>query len=167
MAGSTDSGLIQMCFRAWTDFVQDAKKEAELEEIINSQQAKLSFLKSQTKDAGMNVMDRASYHVEQAILLKIFGTWRIDARMENTLRTYQQKIDSKRAKLVGVQQMFRKFAGELEGSLKASQQETRDLRDGPTPGRPRMQKAGGSVSLPDIHHKSGTHTPSTPSRRHR
>lgn len=167
MAGATDSGLIQMCFKAWTEFIQDAKKEAEMEAIINSQQAKLGFLKNNTKDAGMNVMDRASYHVEQAILLKIFGTWRIDARMENTLRTYQQKIDSKRAKLVGVQQMFRKFAGELEGSLKASQQETRDLRDGPTPGRPRMHKAGGSVSLPDIHHKSGTHTPSTPSRRHR
>lgn len=166
MTGSTDSGLIQMCFGAWKETWDDAKKEAEIEAIIASQNMKLAGFKSNSKDSGMNVMDRASHHVEQAILLKIWGCWRLDARMENTRRTYGYKIEAKRSQLVGVQHMFRRFANELEGNLKAGADSSRDLRDGPPR---RLQKSEGTVSLPDINHKpsSGSQKSGAPSGRTR
>jgi len=106
-----------------------------------------------TKGAGMNAMERASYHVQLGLLLKVWGAWLVDSKAETTLKNNLARIEGKRAQLIGVQQMFRKFANELETNFKASQDSSRDLRAGPPPGR-RLQKTEATVSLPNIREKS-------------
>mmetsp|Transcript_41382 Transcript_41382/g.95897 ORF Transcript_41382/g.95897 Transcript_41382/m.95897 type:complete len:567 (+) Transcript_41382:68-1768(+) len=168
MGGTTDTGLIQQSFTGWKDVWEDAKREAEIESIINGQNSKFASFSNRTKDSGMHVMDRARFHFEQAVMLRVLGLWRLETRMEITLKTYQAKIEAKRGQLVGVQHMFRKFAAELESSFKASQDTSRDLRDGPPPGR-RLSRNDGTVSLPDISKpgSSRPQKPATPSGRPR
>lgn len=151
MGGATSSGLVKQVFLAWREEVEESKKEMEIEAFINANNSKMALFSSKHKDSGAHVMDRAKYHLEQGVLLRILGAWRLDTKMEMSLRVYHQKIDAKRAQLVGVQHMFRRFAQELEGSFNKADT-GRDLRDGPPPGR-RMTKHEGTVSLPDINQK--------------
>jgi len=161
MSGATDSGLVQMTWKGWKEAWEDAKREAEMEAIINGQNSKLSAFASKNKDSGMNAMERSRYHMEQAILLRCWGAWREDCKIEVILRTYHAKIEAKRTQLVGVQYMFRNFAQQLESNLKASADTSRDLREGPPPGR-RLAKSDGTVSLPDINAKPNSGRPQKP-----
>lgn len=168
MTGATDSGIIQMAFGGWKDVWEDAKKEAAMEEILNEHQQKMTAFNGRNKTNGHNVMDRARQHTEHAVLIRCMGAWRLDARMEATLKMFHAKIEAKRSQLVGVQHMFRRFANELEGNLKASADTSRDfMREGPPPGK-KMMKNEGSVSLPDINQKPNSgrpQKPATPSTR--
>merc|ERR1719330_577627 len=162
MTGATDSGLIMQSFGGWKEVWEDAQKEAAMEEILNEHQSKMSAFNSRNKANGHHVMDRARQQTEYAVLIRALGAWRLDARMEATLRLFHAKIEAKRSQLVGVQHMFRRFANELEGNLKASADTSRDfLRDAPPPGK-KMHKNEGSVSLPDINAKQNSGRPQKP-----
>merc|ERR1719235_732264 len=89
------------------------------------------------------------------IFLRIFSAWRMDLVVEKTLKVHQGKIEAKRQQLLGVQQMFRNFALQLESGIKA-QGDSTPL--GPPPDGYKYKKqmtrgADGAVSLPDIHKK--------------
>jgi len=155
MSAGSDSGLITMSYTAWKELYEERKKEAELENIVANSNLKLKTFHDRTKGAGMNTLERASYHVQLGLLLKVWGAWLVDSKYETTLRNHLARIEGKRDQLMGVQKMFRKFATELEANLKASQDSSRDLRDGPPPGR-RIQKTEGTVSLPDINQRSSS-----------
>merc|ERR1712061_70154 len=102
----------------------EAVKEAELHELMEKNGNKLSMFHERNKMSGMSAMERASYAIEQCLLLRAFGAWKLDSTMENGNRSCHDKIEAKRQQLVGVQQMFRNFATQLESGLKASQAET-------------------------------------------
>jgi len=155
MSAGSDSGLVTMTFTGWKELYEERKKEAELENLVANSNLKMTTFRDRTKGAGMNAMERASYHVQLGILLKVWGAWLVESKGETGLKNHLARIEGKRAQLVGVQQMFRKFATELETNLKASQDSSRDLREGPPPGR-RLQKTEGTVSLPNIKERSAS-----------
>eukprot|EP00440_Ansanella_granifera_P049312 gb/GFBE01053426.1/.p1 GENE.gb/GFBE01053426.1/~~gb/GFBE01053426.1/.p1 ORF type:complete len:584 (+),score=185.26 gb/GFBE01053426.1/:1-1752(+) len=157
--GSTDSGLLQQVFSGWKRAWEDAKKEAELEAVINDQNSKFAAFAQQNKAAGNSAMERARYYTEQMLLMQTFYNWRMDWQMEMTLHKYHSKIDAKRQQLVGVHQMFRSFAQQLESGLKGSQDSDRSFTSHKR--RDRSKYDDGSVSLPDIH------KPVTPGSGHR
>jgi len=159
MSAGSDSGLVTMTFTAWKELYEERKKEAELENIVANSNLKMKSFHDRTKGAGMSTMERASYHVQMNILLKAWGAWLVDSKAETTKRNHIDRIEGKKKQLEGVRKMFSKFASELEHHFRASQDSSRDLRDGPPPGR-RLQKTEGTVSLPDINQRSasGRHT---------
>jgi len=151
MSGHTNSGLILVCWTGWKELYEDKKREAELEAIVAESNLKMGGFCTNCKQSGMTAMERAAKIVEESIKLQAFAYWKLDAHAEGTLHKFQDKMEGKRSQLLGVQQMFRQFAAQLESTFQAGLESSRDLRDGPTPGR-RMRKGGaGTVSLPDIH----------------
>lgn len=155
MAGATDTGLVHQTLVAWVQATQDAKREAEIEQIMNAQSAKFSMFSEKNKVSAGSAMSRARFHMEQMVLLRCLSAWRLDHKMERSMRHHHARIDAKRQQLMGVQQMFRNFATQLEGGLKDGSNSNRladSPFDKPQLGR-RLNKTEGATSLPDIHQK--------------
>merc|ERR1719160_587661 len=120
---------------------------------MNAQGAKLGAFGDRNKASAKSAMTRAHEHGITMLYLKVWGAWRLDCHIEQKLRTHQGRIDGKRQQLLGVQQMFRNFAMQLESNIQSGADSNRDLAMGPPPSkkgnRKSLEKGGeGSVSLP-------------------
>lgn len=156
LGAASSHGLIKMSFDGWQKLYIEARQEAEMAEILNSANSKLTAFGERNSKSAMNVMERARQHLDNMLLMRCNNAWRLETKMERTLRLYHGRIDAKRQQLIGVQQMFRNFANQLESGLKEGADTARDLKDGPpVKWRARgMQKSEGTVSLPDINQRS-------------
>jgi len=104
--------------------------------------------------------------MEHMCLLRVLAAWRMHVRLECNLLKYQGKIEAKKQQLVGVQHMFRNFATQLESRLKDDTHT--DFKEASIAGRRRLlSKSEGTVSLPNIHAKTGPGTPKPGSGRNR
>lgn len=162
MSSGTDSGLVTMVWQAWVQLHEEEKQQREMEDILNNSAGRFGAFSDRNADSAKKAMSKATYHVEYMCYLRTFNAWRLEAKTEKTYGAFQGKIDAKKQQLMGVQQMFRNFAQQLESGLKDGADSGRDLRDGP-PAHWRMKRnEQGSVSLPDIHAKQrgpGSGTP--------
>merc|ERR1711959_544962 len=94
---------------------------------------------------------------EKATAVKAYGLlnhpmllWTEFCKVERLLRYYQNRMDSKKHQLQGLQTMFRNFATQLESGLKeGTPRDSAALKDG---GR-KLSKSDNTVSLPNIHQK--------------
>lgn len=157
--GSTDSGLIHTMFQAWLGALREAKEEARMAEVMQASESKFKSFGTKGKTAGMNASERQAYYADMSIVISTWSAWKLDTKMEKQLRHFHGKIEGKRRQLLGVQDMFRSFANELEGGLrKAGAESTRG--DAPAVLKDRgLHKSASAVNLPDIHKK--THTTHT------
>jgi len=162
--GSTDSGLIHQTFQAWLEALREAKEEARMAEVLSSAENKFKSFGAKGKTAGMGASERVAYYNDMNLVISTWSAWKLDTRMEKQLRYYHLKIEGKRKQLLGVQDMFRNFANELEGGLrKAGAESTRG--DAPAVLKDRgLHKSASAVNLPDIHKK--THTSHTTQLSH-
>jgi len=151
--GATDTGLVHQMFQAWLEALRLAKEEAKVAEALHSAEDKFKSFGARGKTSGISASERMAYYQDMAIVISAWSAWKLDTRTEKALGFYHGKIDSKRKQLLGVQEMFRSFANELEGGLKtASAESTRG--DAPVILRGRgLAKSDSSVNLPDIHSK--------------
>merc|ERR1719223_980368 len=104
-------------------------------------------------------MERQRIQVEQMIQLRVIVAWRLDARVEATLKVHHSKIDAKRQQLVGVQYMFRNFAKQLEAGLADGADTGRDFKDVSIPRKRMYRGQEASQSLPDIAQKPSSRSP--------
>lgn len=157
-ANVSDSGLSQACFAAWVQLHDEAKKEAELCEVLNKSTQKLDGLKGRSKASSGSVMNRASHHISQLILIRTMTAWRLDAKVSRITKVHSAKIEAKRQQLIGVQHMFRNFAEKLEKGIGNKEgKDSSRLFERAVEGGRRMSKTNpGSVSLPTISGKSGS-----------
>jgi len=155
MAGATNTGLLHEVIMAWTEYVKEEKQVNAYAEFMSQQQGKMGAFGDRNKKGAKNVMERAHQHQLEMLYLKIFGAWRLDTSIERQLKTHQVRIDGKRQQLVGVQQMFRNFAKQLESNIQSGGDSNRDLAMGP-PAKKKMERNDGSVSLPDINARPGS-----------
>lgn len=164
MGRGTDSGLLQFAFKAWLEFLEEAKHENEIAETINAHAAKFRMFAHRRRASNVNMLDRGRRHGEEMLLLRALGSWRLDTKMEAALRFHHAKIDAKRQQLVGVQHMFRTFALQLESGLKQGQDSSRGMKERAPFGR-KLGKTDGTVSLPDIHQRPGDDKLGRPQRQ--
>jgi len=162
ISSGSDTGLVHTCFASWTEMMKDLHKEQELQELMEKRSANVGMFSEKNKASGMSAMERAKYALDQMVMLRGWGAWKLFARVEGSHRGCTDKVEAKRQQLVGVQSMFRNFATQLETGLKASQVETtRDVRGQRMINelyqeRKGMHKSEGTVSLPDINQKQGS-----------
>jgi len=159
MAGATNTGLLHEVFLAWCEYYKEEKQVNAYAEFMAKQQGQMGAFGSRNKKGAQSVMERAHEHNMIMLYLKIFGAWRLDCSVEKLLKVHQGRIDGKRQQLVGVQQMFRNFAKQLESNIQSGGDSNRELAAGPPSrqkGRTSLQKTEGTVSLPDIHSKPGS-----------
>jgi len=160
MHAATETGLLHEVFTAWCEFYKEEKAINEYAEVMNGANGKLGAFGQRNKKGAQSVMERAHEHNLIMLYLKVWGAWRLDTTIEKTLKMHQGRIDGKRQQLIGVQQMFRNFAKQLESNIQSGGDSARDLAMGPPPKYGQksrgMQKTEGSVSLPDINAKPGS-----------
>jgi len=146
MSGATESGLIQTVFQGWKEVWDEAKKEAEMEELLAQNAQKMSQFGDRNKANGRALGNRSSQQQDISVLITLFYYWRLDSVMCSNHRGNQTKVDSKRQQLLQVQQMFRNFAGQLEAQLKGSSEvdSARGMH------YKRTNKNASSCSLPEI-----------------
>merc|ERR1712178_59200 len=129
-------------FSAWQEWWKDEKQLAEMAELMANGQSKLTQFGERNKVGAKNACERAHEHNIQMLYLKVFGCWRLDTKIELTMKKHQNRIDGKRQQLLGVQQMFRNFAKQLEHNIASGADSGRGWTQGPPVGyKPaRMQK---------------------------
>mmetsp|Transcript_41115 Transcript_41115/g.107027 ORF Transcript_41115/g.107027 Transcript_41115/m.107027 type:complete len:594 (-) Transcript_41115:61-1842(-) len=151
--GATDSGLVHQTFQAWCQALREAKDEAKVADALLAAEGKFKSFGARGKTSGMSAAERAAYYQDMELVIRTWSAWKLDTRTEKQLRFYHGRIDAKRKQLLGVQEMFRSFANELEGGLKkASAESTRGDAPAALKGRG-LAKSDSSVNLPDIHNK--------------
>lgn len=148
VGGSTNTGLLTSVVTAWKQAVEDTKKEAEIDRAVCSTAAKLAAFKTRSKGHAGLATGKTIMSLEEMLKIQVLNAWRLDSRLEATLKLHHAKVESKRQQLLGVQQMFRTFAHQLDTRLKGSFDSDR------TSGK-RLNKTEGTVSLPDIRKPSG------------
>lgn len=148
-AAQNDGLLVKESFEHWQDFAAENKAEADIAEKMAKSQKGLNNFKDKNKGAAGSVMNRAAEHQVLMLLGQCFSSWKLDSTMERSVRGYHTKIDAKRGQLVGVQQMFRNFASQLESGAKEGKDSSRIFAPD---SKKKMPNKGdqGSVSLPDI-----------------
>lgn len=163
MSAATNSGLVQNCFTVWMTDTVENKDRKKLENLMHEEDCRLkSFLGKQAGNA-MGVQTRTIEQMQENLILKTFGDWMIITKVAKHEKHYAKKMEGKRAQLSKVQNLFKKFAQQLEDGL--------DGIDGDSSARtntgrkkythlpnankmsPGMTRGDGSVSLPDIKHR--------------
>lgn len=149
VGGDTDGGCVLQAFKAWISFWQDAKQSAELNAKIAAEESNLTMFATVRTDASGKLLKNSTYFLEECIMMKCFFEWRSEWKTEKLLKMYHAKVEAKKQQLVGVQQMFKSFATQLEGGLKSAEKDSfREFAQ-------KRLSRDMSVSLPDIH-KPGT-----------
>jgi len=153
-AGATDTGLLHATITAWYQYYLDEKRSNEMALQMQQNANKFSLFGDRFKSGATNVMETAAEHNITMLNLKVMSAWKLATKVDQLLREHGIKIDGKRQQLMGVQQMFRNFAVQLETSIRSSQVDDDDLTKG-VPAKYRQKHAlsqsQNSVSLPDIH----------------
>jgi len=163
MHGATDSGLCHEVFQGWLTETLDQKKEAQLAAELHDAHGRFKNIIGKNKMKAEDCMERAQTQGEITLLLEVFNAWKLDAMMDASLRMHHGKIDAKRQQLVGVQQMFRSFANQLEKSIKeGSTGDTNYDLGNVAPRKHGIVRTDAQRSLPDIHGKGVTSQPNTP-----
>jgi len=156
MSAATDTGLLQTILTGWIEYYKEEKQIAAYAEVMNAQSSKMGQFGDRNKKGAKSVMERAHEHGLTMLYLKVWGAWLLDTRVEKHMKLHQARIDGKRSQLIGVQQMFRNFAKQLETNIQSGADSNRELAMGPPPKSRGMSKTEGSVSLPDINAKPGS-----------
>lgn len=154
MSGASETGLLSTVTEAWRQVVKDAKMEAEMAERLAAANSRFGGFAERNTGNARSVMERSRQHLDRMLMMKTWQTWKLDSRMESTLRLYHAKIDAKRSQLIGVQSMFRGFAVQLEAGLKDGDDSARADIKNLAPKPRKMVKSPHTISLPDINSKS-------------
>jgi len=157
MLAASDNGLLSLIVQNWASWLNDEKKQKELEFALNEANAKFKSLNARQKGAANGAQNRVNEQMNMNILQRILNFWIIETKANRVENHYNQKYESKRRQLKGVQNLFQSFAMQLEQSLgpddDSSSRTTRRSKHGGRSGGSLTKGAEGTVSLPDIHQK--------------
>jgi hypothetical protein len=130
MAGAGDEGLLRVVRSAWIDIWKQEKKEKLLDEAMMRAETKFSDLSKNHKRIVKNVAERCNCMEAELQLEFIFDSWAHQAKMEDLIRHYSTKMDSKKQQLDVVQNMFKSFATQLEQGISTTPRSQRNKQRG-------------------------------------
>merc|ERR1711904_101850 len=118
MTQGNDTALQQYVFQAWQKFCEEYKKNFEMQEKLQESQDRFSSLTGR-KGSRENAMQRAAKAQDISIQLVIYMYWKKEALVQRMRRYGKEKNTKRKEQLQGVKGLFKNFANELDGSLKA------------------------------------------------
>merc|ERR1711972_214595 len=117
MSSGSESGLLHVMISNWWDVVKQARKERELEDIIQGNNERFKSLNLKQKQGAQSAASKANRLEEENTLLVFFLYWVTEAKEGNIIKHYSGKLDQKKQQLDAVQTMFRSFANQLEQGI--------------------------------------------------
>lgn len=155
MLAASDHGLLSLIIQNWASWLKDEKKQKELEFALNEAESKFKSLNARQRGGAHGVQNRVNEQQNLNLLQRVFNFWLIETKANRIESHYNNKYESKRRQLQGVQNLFKSFALQLEQNLGGdddssarSQRRTRKSSAGMAKG------ADGTVSLPAIPQKA-------------
>merc|ERR1711988_1808223 len=146
MSMGNDTGLLGTVWKSWNDWIAENKRTAELQEILQANAAKMSDFTGKNKNCAKSAMQRAAEAQDIAAVLVIFMNWKKEAKVQAMRRYGKEKNTKRKEQLQGVKGLFKNFANELDGSLKAGTPRIEPKRKGRAtstpPKDPNSPKAG-------------------------
>merc|ERR1719387_54415 len=124
MSAASDAGLMLSILSGWNVVVQDAKRAREVEAELKGPVGKLRTLKVEARRRAYEVVSKIVERDELDYLVWHFGTWVLIAKCDRLQRSYDTKLQSRRAQIAGVQGLFRDFATKLEQGVSISRGNT-------------------------------------------
>jgi hypothetical protein len=146
MSMGNDTGLLQTCWKAWTEWVTENKKAREMQELLENSQGRFASFTGRNKGCAKSAMQRAAEAQDISVQLVIFMYWKKEALVQRMRRYGKEKNTKRKEQLQGVKGLFKNFANELDGSLKAGTPRIEPKRKGRAtstpPKDPNSPKAG-------------------------
>eukprot|EP00746_Dinoflagellata_sp_MGD_P161905 gnl/MRDRNA2_/MRDRNA2_89229_c0_seq1.p1 gnl/MRDRNA2_/MRDRNA2_89229_c0~~gnl/MRDRNA2_/MRDRNA2_89229_c0_seq1.p1 ORF type:complete len:597 (-),score=132.90 gnl/MRDRNA2_/MRDRNA2_89229_c0_seq1:31-1776(-) len=132
MSAASDAGLMLSVLSSWNAVLQDAKRAREVEAELKGPVGKLRTLKVEARRRAYDVVSKIVQRDELDYLVWHFGTWVLIAKCERLQRSYDTKLQSRRAQIAGVQGLFKEFATKLEQGVSISRGSTPRDNQGPS-----------------------------------
>mmetsp|Transcript_146840 Transcript_146840/g.259524 ORF Transcript_146840/g.259524 Transcript_146840/m.259524 type:complete len:553 (-) Transcript_146840:223-1881(-) len=161
MLGASEAGLKSLMMQNWIQYYTDEKKAKEMEAALLDVDTKLKALNLRQTQNARGVQTRINDQIAMNLQMRVFGNWLLETKTNRVTNWFNQKIESKRRQLQGVQDLFKRFAMQLEQNLGAEDDSSSRTFTGRTSGaRGKLSRRGmppknadGAVSLPDIHNR--------------
>lgn len=113
-----DGGLVKSVFSEWKTATLDGRAERVKQKALAGLAGEVKVFSSRVKKPALAALEATAVMQDDSLLVQVLWAWRMEAKAEATMRLHRAKIDAKRQQLVGVQQMFRTFAQQLEAGLR-------------------------------------------------
>merc|ERR1712151_932420 len=118
MVTVTSSGLVQSCFKEWCKYAQEVKESDKMQELLDEKMSKLGLFADKNSGAAMKAASRLAMIMDNGSLLIAITSWKKLAKIDRVARYAKDKNHKKRQQLMGVKDLFKGFAKDLEGGLK-------------------------------------------------
>merc|ERR1719453_1692567 len=105
MSGASDTALLTVVFGGWKQFIEDYKKNKDMEDAVKKQEQAMAEYLKKKKDDAKGVMGRVNEQVDLNIMLRHFCAWALDAKLERIMKHYNGKMESKKNQLHSVQHL--------------------------------------------------------------
>jgi len=119
MSMGNDTGLLTTIWKSWNDWILENKRTRALQEQLQANAARMNDFTGRNKGSAKSAMQRSAEAQEIARNLVIFMYWKKEAKVQAMRRYGKEKNMKRKEQLQGVKGLFKNFANELDGSLKA------------------------------------------------
>jgi hypothetical protein len=178
MCGATDSGLKALMIQHWKEYLKEEQNAKEIEKAVQAQESKLKNFSKHHRAKVRKVHTRVNQQMDANLLQRFFSTWAIETKVNVINQAFTHKYGKKKSQLMGVQNLFKSFAVQLEQNLGDNEERSASATGSRRPSRMPSQKrsgkhrdrdvqqrdrdvqqndrgmvrdSAGSASLPDIH----------------
>jgi len=76
MTAGNDQALLSLCWQAWDSFVQEYKKNKEMEDAVKAAEKQLAEFTKKKSDEAKGVLNRMSGATESGLIMSTFAAWR-------------------------------------------------------------------------------------------
>merc|ERR1712178_445826 len=97
MTAGNDQALLSLCWQAWDSFVQEYKKNKEMEDAVKAAEKQLADFTKKKSEEAKGVLNRMSGATDSGLVASIFTAWRdffMDLKQSRELEAMMANADS-------------------------------------------------------------------------
>merc|ERR1712224_933832 len=144
MSAGNDQALLSLCWQSWGAYVEDYKKNKEMEDAVKAAEQQLADFTKKKSEEAKGVLNRMSGATESGLVASAYNAWRdyfldlkqsreieemiansdsvfknwaTESALSKVMKHYAGKMDQKKHQLEAVQTMFKSFAVQLEQGI--------------------------------------------------
>lgn len=117
MLAGTDHGLLSMIIQNWVICIKEEKEGKESRDALQEATDKFKSLQMGHRANAHGVQSRVNEQIAMNLCLRMYNAWKVESGSNRVAKHYEKKYESKKRQLMGVQNLFKSFAMQLEQNL--------------------------------------------------
>mmetsp|Transcript_43962 Transcript_43962/g.140898 ORF Transcript_43962/g.140898 Transcript_43962/m.140898 type:complete len:593 (+) Transcript_43962:143-1921(+) len=127
-AGESDLALLEQVFNGFKEQCKNDKMEGTAQKAMAQKSSMMKGFNTKAKMGSMSAGERIAKLQEEQTLIFIFSHWKMQTKVERTIRLGREKNEKRKKELMGVKGLFKDFACELETNLSKGTPRVDDLK---------------------------------------